>query len=44
MQDLSIAELRSIVKNRGIKKIKKYSILDKDDLLKNILLSPLSLD
>ena len=41
MQDLSITELRSISKNRDIK---KYNKLDKDELLKNILLSSLSLD
>ena len=39
MLDLSITELRSIAKNRGIK---KYNNLDKDQLLKNILLSSLS--
>ena len=39
MQDLSITELRSIAKNRVIK---KYNNLDKDGLLKNILLSSLS--
>ena len=44
MQDLSITELRSIAKNRGNKKIKKYSRLDKDNLLKIILLSSLSPD
>ena len=38
MQDLSITELRSIAKNRGIK---KYNKLDKDELSKNILLSSL---
>ena len=41
MQDLSVTELRSIAKNRGIK---KYNKLDKDESLKNILLSPLSLN
>ena len=41
MQDLSVTELRSIAKNRSIK---KYNKLDKDELLKNILLSFLSLD
>ena len=40
MPDLSVTELRSIAKNRGIK---EYNILDKDELLKNILLSSLSL-
>ena len=39
MQDLSIPELRSIAKNRDIT---KYNKLDKDELLKNILLSSLS--
>ena len=39
MLDLSITELRSIAKNRGIK---KHNDLDKDELLKNILLSSLS--
>ena len=39
MQDLSITELRSIAKNRDIT---KYNKLDKDELLKNILLSSLS--
>ena len=39
MLDLSVAQLRSIAKNRGIK---KYNNLDKDELLKNILLSSLS--
>ena len=41
MLDLSIAELRSIAKNRCIKKCNK---LNKDGLLKNILLSSLSSD
>ena len=41
MQDLSVTELRSIAKNRGIK---EYNKLDKDELLKNILLSLLSLN
>ena len=41
MMDLSITELRSIAKNRGIK---RYNNLDKDELLKTILLSALSLD
>ena len=41
MQDLSVSELRSIPKNRGIK---EYNKLDKDELLKNILLSSLWLD
>ena len=41
MQDLSVSESRSIAKNRGIK---EYNKLDKDELLKNILLSSLSLD
>ena len=41
MLDLSITELRSIGKNRGIK---GYNSLDKDELLKTILLSALSLD
>ena len=41
MQNLSITELRSITKNRGIK---EYNKLDKDELLKDILLSSLSLD
>ena len=35
MQDLSVTELRSIAKNRGIK---EYNKLDKDVLLKNTLL------
>ena len=39
MQDLSITELGSISKNRGVK---KHNNLDKDELLKNILLSSLS--
>ena len=39
MQDLSIIELRSIAKNRGIK---KYNNLDKDELSKSILFSSLS--
>ena len=39
MQDLSITELRSIVKNRDIK---NYNNLDKDELSKNILFSSLS--
>ena len=41
MLDLSVTELRSIAKNRGIK---GYNNLDKDGLLKIILLSLLSLD
>ena len=41
MQDLSLTELRSIAKNRSIK---EYNKLDKDELLRNILLSSLSLD
>ena len=41
MQDLSVTELRSIAKNRVIK---EYNKLDKNELLKNILLSSLSLD
>ena len=41
MQDLSVTELRSIAKNRGIK---GYNSLDKDELLKTILFSALSLD
>ena len=41
MLDLSIAELRSIAKNRGIK---GYNTLDKDELFKTIILSALSLD
>ena len=41
MQDLSVTELGSIAKNRGIR---KYNKLDKDELLKNILLSSLSLE
>ena len=41
MLDLSITELRSIAKNRGTE---KYNNLDKDELLKNILLSSLTLD
>ena len=41
MQDLSVTELRSNAKNRGIK---KYNKLDKDELLNNILLSFLSFD
>ena len=36
MLDVSVTELRSIAKNRGIK---EYNNLDKDELLKNILLS-----
>ena len=39
MLDLAITELRSIAKNRGIE---KYNNLDKDELLKSILLSSLS--
>ena len=39
MQDLSLTELRSIEKNRGIK---KYNNLDKKELSKNILLPSLS--
>ena len=39
MQSLSITELRSIAKSRDIK---KYNQLDKDEVLKNILLSSLS--
>ena len=39
MQDLSVTELRSIAKNRGIK---EYNKLDKDVLLKNILVLSLS--
>ena len=39
MADLSITELKSIAKNRGVK---KYNNLDKDELLENILLSSLS--
>ena len=39
MQDLSVTELRSIAKNRDIK---EYNKLDKDVLLKNILVSSLS--
>ena len=39
MQDVSITELRSVAKNRGIK---KYNNLDKNELSNNILLSPLS--
>ena len=38
---LSITELRSNAKNRGIK---RYNSLDKDELLKTILLSALSID
>ena len=41
MLGLSVTELRSIAKNRGIK---GYNILDKDELLKTILLSALSLN
>ena len=41
MQDLSITELRSTAKSRGIR---KYNKLDNDELLKNILLSSLSFD
>ena len=41
MKDLSITELRSIAKNIGIK---GYNSLDKDELLKTILLSALSVD
>ena len=41
MLDLSVTELRSIAKNKGIK---GYNSLDKDELLKTILLSSLSLD
>ena len=41
MLNLSVTELRSIAKNRGIK---GYNNLDKDELLKTILLSALSLD
>ena len=40
MLDLSVTELRSIAKNRVIK---KYISLDKDELLKTILLLSLSL-
>ena len=40
MQDLSVTILRSIAINRGIK---KCNSLDKDELLKTILLSSLSL-
>ena len=40
MQDLSVTELRPIGKNRGIK---GYNSLDKNELLKIILLSSLSL-
>ena len=39
MQYLSISELRSIAKNRGIN---DYNNLDKDELTKNILVSSLS--
>ena len=39
MQDVSITELISVAKNRGIK---KYNNLDKNELSNNILLSPLS--
>ena len=38
MLDLSVTELRSIAKNRGIK---GYNSVDKDELLKTILLSTL---
>ena len=41
MLDLSVTELRSIAKNRGIR---GYNNLDKDKLLKTTLLSALSLD
>ena len=41
MLDLSVSELRSMAKNRGIK---GYNNLDKDELLKTILLSALWLD
>ena len=41
MLDLSVTELKSIAKNRGIK---GYNNLDKDELLKTILLSALSPD
>ena len=40
MLDLSVTELRSIAKNRGIKEYKNF---DKDELLKNVLLVSLSL-
>ena len=40
MQDLSVTKLRVLPKNRGIK---EYNKLDKDEILKNILLSSLSL-
>ena len=41
MVDLSVTELRSMVKNKGVK---GYNNLDKDELLKTILLSALLLD
>ena len=40
MLNLSVTELRSIENNRGIK---RYNSLDKDELLKTILLLSLSL-